>query len=191
MKFFGTFEGDNFEDYAKAIDEWAASCKQLADRTLSINNNDGNLKIQPGNPDGSIKMNLSDKLCEDKKDSISKKFKKTGTYISEGMLDAMAVAEVYKQYKEKNDQDMKSCEDIKTVVPTPNDTDEISRILHMSMDDVVDILDDMASEMDVECSSSMIDELKEKLPYLVALRKSIRMIKSLKHSTDDCKKPCR
>lgn len=191
MKFFGTFEGDNFEDYAKAIDEWAASCKQLADRTLSINNNDGNLKIQPGNPDGSIKMNLSDKLCEDKKDSISKKFKKTGTYISEGMLDAMAVAEVYKQYKEKNDPDMKSCEDIKTVVPTPNDTDEISRILHMSMDDVVDILDDMASEMDVECSSSMIDELKEKLPYLVALRKSIRMIKSLKHSTDDCKKPCR
>lgn len=201
MKFFGTFEGDNFEDYAKAIDEWAASCKRLADGTLNIKNSDGNLKIQPGNPDGSIKVSLSDKL-----DSISKKFKNAGKYVSDGMLDAMAVAEAYKQYGEKNDPDSKTelkhilrnmyayeehGENIKMVVPTPTDTDEISRILHMSMGDTVDVLDDMASEMDAELNGSSIDELKERLPYLVALRKSIKLINGLKHLIDDWEKLCR
>lgn len=240
MKFFGTFDGDNFEDYAKAIVEWAASRKQLADGTLNIKNSDGNLKIQPGNPDGSIKVSLSDKLdsiskeyyeslkekaralgrsmtdplvisetdklCKDKNDSISKKFKNAGKYVSDGMLDAMAVAEAYKQYGEKNDPDSKTelkhilrnmyayeehGENIKMVVPTPTDTDEISRILHMSMGDTVDVLDDMASEMDAELNGSSIDELKERLPYLVALRKSIKLINGLKHLIDDWEKPCR
>lgn len=159
MEFFGTFEGENFEDYAKAIDNWVASCKQLAD---------GNLKIQLGNPDGSIKIDLSDKL-----DSTSKEFKKCGDHIRDGFIDALAVSEAYKQYKEKND------------------TDDIFKILHMSLDDTVDFLDDMASEMDAEIGGSSIDELKEKLPYLVALRKSIKLINGFKHLIDDLEKPCR
>lgn len=201
MKFFGTFEGEKFEDYAKAIDEWTASCKRLANETLKINDCDGNLKIQPGNPDGSIGMNLSDKIK-----SISKEFKKRGGYVKDGLIDGLAVSEAYKQYKEKNDPesksslkqiicDIKNCDEpgerINMIVPAPNDTDEISRIIHMSIEDAVDILDDMASEMDAEISGSSIDELKEKLPYLVALRKSIKLINGLKLLTNDWEKSCR
>lgn len=198
-----TFESKKSENYVKAIDNWAASCKQLADGTLNINNSDGNLKIQPENPDGSIKLNLSDKIK-----SISKEFKKNGEYVRYGLIDAMAVSDAYERYRKKNDSELSRIlhesmnddigvfekmagENIKMVVPTPNDTDEISRILHMSMDDTVDILDDMASKMDADMKCSSIDELKEKLPYLVALRKSINLINGLKHLIDDWEKPCR
>ena len=53
---------------------------------------------------------------------------------------------------------------------------EFFDILHMPMTDVVDILDDMASEMSANMDNKNIDKLKENLPCLVALKKAIEYI---------------